>query len=51
MGGDPFQNSNGVLQQLDQMSYSYGMFNNQWISQVKQKHSKSSNYIAFCYLS
>lgn len=29
MGGDPFQSSNGALQQLDQMNYSYGMFGNQ----------------------
>jgi hypothetical protein len=28
-GGDPFQSSNGALQQLDQMNYSYGMFGNQ----------------------
>lgn len=27
-GGDPFQKSSGVLQQLDKMSYSYGMFGN-----------------------
>ncbi len=29
MGGDPFQSSNGALQQMDQMNYSYGMFGNQ----------------------
>jgi hypothetical protein len=28
MGGDPFQQSNGALQELEQKSYSYGMFNN-----------------------
>lgn len=28
MGGDPFQSSNGALQQLDQLNYSYGLFNN-----------------------
>jgi hypothetical protein len=28
MGGDPFQQSNGALQELEQRSYSYGMFNN-----------------------
>ena len=30
MGGDPFEQSNGVLEQLQQMQYSYGMFGNQW---------------------
>ena len=30
MGGDPFQSSNGALQQLDQLNYSYGLFNNPW---------------------
>ena len=28
MGGDSFQTSNGALQQLDQINYSYGLFGN-----------------------
>ena len=28
MGGDPFQQSNGALQELQKMQYSYGMFQN-----------------------
>lgn len=39
MGGDPFQSSNGALQQLDQLNYSYGMFNNPWT------HFERSNQI------
>ncbi len=39
-GGDPFQKSSGVLQQLDKMSYSYGMFGNG--SEQFQKWSKTN---------
>jgi hypothetical protein len=28
MGGDPFEQSNGAIQDLEKMSYSYGMFQN-----------------------
>ena len=28
MGGDPFQQSNGVFEQLEKVNYSYGMFGN-----------------------
>jgi hypothetical protein len=26
MGGDPFQQSNGVFEQLEKVNYSFGMF-------------------------
>jgi hypothetical protein len=29
LGGDPFNQSNGALQELEKRSYSYGMFQNQ----------------------
>ena len=28
MGGDPFQQSNGALQEMEKLQYSYGMFQN-----------------------
>lgn len=37
MGGDPFQSSNGALQQLDQLNYSYGMFNNWEIKSTQRE--------------
>ena len=37
MGGDPFKSSNGALQQLDQLNYSYGMFNNWAISNTQDE--------------
>jgi hypothetical protein len=31
MGGDPFEQSNGALQELQKLQYSYGMFQNNQI--------------------